>query len=151
MFASSLFVVALAACGGTDQDAPADATTVTVAAETISASEETAIPEELVGTYETKRPAGALPAGTWKLAIGPEGEFFLIPPEETGFFGPPVAVTGTTLVLPPDPAAGCAGEGRYTYTLTGGRPGGTLTLKAEDEPCPDRAWVMQLSSWTRTD
>ena len=85
------------------------------------------------------------------MAIGPRGELFIIPPGETGFFDAPVSVDGKTLVLAPNPEAGCGAEGRYTFELAGARPGGSLTLTAVDEPCPDRQWVMALKPWTRTD
>jgi hypothetical protein len=112
------------------------------AASTTAAPE---IPADLVGTYEAKLPEGSLPAGTWSMAIGPRGEMFIVPPGETGFVTAPVSVDGKTLLLSPDPAAGCSAEGRYTFELKGPRPGGTLTLTAVEEPCVDREWVMAQS------
>jgi hypothetical protein len=136
---------ATAACGGSTK-VVTDTDRVTV---TAAAAKPTAIPDTLVGTYETARPAGQFHAGTWQMAIGPQGETFITPPGETGFFTPPLRVEGSAMVLPADPDAGCGAVGRYRFTLAGPRPGGTLTLTAND-PCPGRAWVM-ANTWKRTD
>jgi hypothetical protein len=136
---------AATACGGSSKTVPS---TERVTATTAAAST-TTIPDALVGTYETTRPAGQFPAGTWRMAIGPRGETFTTPPGETGFFSPPLRVEGSTIVVPPDADSGCTLAGRYQFALAGPRPGGTLKLTGND-PCPGRAWVM-ANTWKRTD
>lgn len=146
LVAAIMVIAALAACGGDDGE-EAGGQTTTVAITEQQPTESTApeqIPDDLIGTYETKLPKGAFPAGTWGMSIGPRGELFIIPPGETGFNAAPVSVSGNELVLSPEPDA-CSIEGRYSYELTGD----SLTLtKIED--CPDREWVMSQEPWTKT-
>lgn len=135
-------------CGSDD-----DAGTTTV--ETAAAAGANVVPVELSGTYERTVPdglAGGVPPGLWKLAIGPMGEFFNVPPGETGFFNSPLAVDGDTIEIPMAPEAGCTSRGSYTYVLAGPRPGGTLTFKlVKDEFCEARAALLTSGPWERTD
>jgi hypothetical protein len=145
-------VLGLAACGGSDSKSAAERiTTVTVTATAPAAAATPAsLPADVIGTYTVKRPEGAFPAGTWKLAIGPRGEVFITPPGETGFFSPPLQASGDQLIVPADAESGCNEKGTYSFAASGPRPGGSLTLTAVTEPCRDRAWVM-ANAWTRTD
>jgi len=131
----------LAGCGGGDDDTPE-----------VSASTNV-VPAELVGTYERTIADGqSLPAGIWKLAIGPVGELFLVPPGETGFFNSPITVDGDQLEIPADPESGCTGAGTYTYEAASPRPGGELTLAVvSDDLCPDRASLLTGAPFTATD
>jgi hypothetical protein len=139
-------VLGVAACG----DDEAATTTVTSAPSEPAALSEKVVPDDLVGTYAVNRPKGAFPAGEWTMAIGPRGELFIVPPGETGFFSTPVTATASEVQFPPDPDAGCSDPATYSYELEGKRPGGTLTLRADTEPCGDRAFVM-AGQFDRTD
>jgi hypothetical protein len=138
-------VLALSACGGSDEKA----TTTTS-----SSAQAHVVPAELVGSYERKVAAGQPgdpPSGTWKLAIGPYGEFFNVPPGETGFFNGPVSLTGDQMKIPAAPEAGCTSEGTYKVVAKGPRPGGTVTFTlVEDKFCEARTSVL-AGVWTRTD
>jgi len=137
--------LALSACGG---DEKATTTTSSSAAAFV-------VPTEFVGTYERKVAAGEPgdpPPGVWKLAIGPRGEFFNVPPGETGFFNGLVAVTGDQMKIPAAPEAGCTSEGTYTVITKGPRPGGSLTFTlVTDKFCEARSSVLAGGPWTRTD
>ena len=143
LFTSGLVacVLALTGCGGSDNGVTEASATANV------------VPAELVGTYERTIAAGqSLPAGVWKLAIGPVGELFLVPPGETGFFNSPITVDGDQLEIPADPESGCTGAGTYTYKTASPRPGGELTLAVvSDDLCPDRASLLSGGPFTATD
>jgi hypothetical protein len=139
---TAVSVMVLAGCGGSDDSSTTAASTSTV-------------PAELVGTYErtvVEGESGQAPAGVWKLAIGPVGEFFLVPPGATGFFNSPVAVDGDQLMVPADPTSGCTGVGTYTYVAASPRPRGRLMLTlVSDDLCPDRASLLSSGPFTATD
>lgn len=138
----------LVGCSSDDNSA----TTTVETAATVGSS---VVPVELVGSYErtvAEGLAGGVPAGLWKLAIGPKGEFFNVPPGETGFFNSPLVVDGDTLQIPLAPEAGCTSGGTYTYVLDGPRPGGTLAFTlVKDEFCEGRAALLTSGPWKRTD
>jgi hypothetical protein len=141
----STVVLGLAACGGNDDGK--STTTSTSAAD--------AVPAEIVGTYERtvkEGEPGNPPPGVWKIALGPKGEFFNVPPGETGFFNGLVLVTGSEMKIPAAPEAGCTSNGTYTVATKGPRPGGTLKFTlVDDKFCEARASVLAGGAWTRTD
>jgi len=139
-------VVVLGGCGGGDDDAAPAANTGSTATKM---AEQERLPFELVGTYEAKRSGEDFPSGLWKLAIGPVGEFFNVPPGETGFFNSPLTVDGDTLIVPPHFESGCTEPGEYRYTVEGDGPGGSLTLEAIDDACETRSALLS-ASWKRT-
>lgn len=143
-------VLVLAGCGGGD-NAAESREPVTTTVEAVTAAAEQALPAELVGTYEAEREGSDFPSGTWKLAIGPRGEFFLVPPDGTGFFNSPLTVRGDAkLVVPAHYESGCTEAGEYSFTVTGDGPGGSLTLEATDDACETRASLMS-ATWRMTD
>ena len=141
--ACAFALIVLGGCGGNDDET------------TSSAAPESAVPAELVGTYERTVKADEstdLPEGVWKIALGPAGEFFIVPPGETGFFNSPVVVDGDELEIPADPEAGCTGVGRYSYVAASPRPGGKLTFSlVSDELCPDRTALLTGRPFIATD
>lgn len=144
-------VVVLSACGGNDDDSAQQPVTTTVQATDAAAAENpNTLPAELVGTYESQRKGDDFPAGLWKLAIGPQGEFFIVPPGETGFFNSPLTIRDKMLVVPQHNESGCTSVGKYTYTVKGDGPGGSLTLKAAEDTCETRASLLS-ASWKMTD
>ena len=140
---------ALAGCGSDDESG---STTTVATADAVGSG---VVPVDLVGSYErtvAEGLAGGVPAGLWKLAMGPKGEFFNVPPGETGFFNSPLVVDGDTIEIPMAPEAGCTAPGTYTYALAGPRPGGTLTFTlVKDEFCEGRAALLTSGPWERTD
>jgi hypothetical protein len=150
-FTAVALVTVFTGCGGDDDQAAAGREPVTTTVEAVTAASGQMLPAELVGTYEAEREGPDFPSGLWKLAIGPRGEFFLVPPDATGFFNSPVTIgEGKTLVVPAHYESGCTADGRYSYSVTGDGPGGSLTLKATDDVCETRASLLS-ASWKMTD